>query len=97
MSVMVTVEFKFKPEAAEAMLAALKSSLPDTRAYAGCEEVKSYYEADTHSLLLVELWQSADHQKAYLNWRMETGMMDNIGDALAAAPIFRTFDIRDDI
>lgn len=97
MAVMVTVEFRFKPEAADAMIEAMKASLPDTRAYDGCQDVKSYYEAETHSLLLVEIWDSAAHQQAYIGWRAETGMMDSIGDALADAPIFRTFDIRDDI
>ncbi len=97
MSVMVTAEFKFKPEAADAMLEAMKAALPDTRAYEGCQDVKSYYEADTHSLLLVELWDSSEHQQAYIGWRVETGLMDSIGDSLADAPVFRTFEIRDDI
>ncbi len=97
MAVMVSVEFKMKPEAAEAMLEGLKSSLPDTRAFEGCLEVKSYYEPDTHSLLLIELWESAAHQQAYLNWRIESGSMANMGDVLVADPIFRTFDIREDI
>ena len=97
MSVMVTAEFKFKPEAADAMIEAMKAALPDTRAYDGCQSVKSYYEADTHSLLLVEMWDSAEHQQAYLGWRVETGLMDSIGASLADAPVFRTFDVRDDI
>ena len=97
MTVMVTAEFKFKPEAADAMIEAMKSALPDTRAYDGCQSVKSYYEADTHSLLLVEMWDSAEHQQAYLGWRVETGLMDSICASLADAPVFRTFDVRDDI
>ena len=97
MSIMVTVEFNLKPEAAEGFLDAMKTTLPDTRAYDGCQEVKSYYEAETHSLLLVELWASTEHQQAYLNWRVEGGMLEAIGDALAGPPVFRTFDIRDDI
>lgn len=97
MAVMISVEFKMKPEAAEAMLEGLKSSLPDTRAYEGCQDVKTYYEEATHSLLLIEIWDSPAHQQAYINWRMETGMMDGLGEALAAEPIFRTFEIRDDI
>ncbi|MAI69288.1 MAG: antibiotic biosynthesis monooxygenase [Rhodobiaceae bacterium] len=97
MSVMVTVEFKLKPDAAEGFLEAMKSTLPDTRAFEGCQEVKTYYESETQSLLLVELWDSAEHQQTYLGWRVETGMMEAIGDALAGAPVFRTFEIRDDI
>ena len=55
MSVMVSVTFQFKPEAAEMALEGLKQALPETRAFAGCERVDSYYEAATHTLLLIEL------------------------------------------
>ena len=97
MSVMVTVEFNLKPEAAEGFLETMKGTLPDTRAFKGCQDVKSYFENDTHSLLLMELWDSAADQQAYLKWRTEGGMMEAIGGAIAGPPVFRTFDIRDDI
>ena len=38
MSVMVTVEFNLKPEAAEGFLEAMKATLPDTRGFKGCQE-----------------------------------------------------------
>jgi len=97
MTVMVSVEFKFKPEAAEAAIEGLKSALPETRGFKGCLDLKSYFEAETSSLLLIELWESAADQQAYLAWRAETGALDGLADVLVAAPIFRTFDIRDDI
>ena len=49
MSVMVTAEFKLKPESAEAVIQTMIDILPDTRAYDGCESVKSYYEPETHT------------------------------------------------
>ena len=82
MSVMVTVEFNLKPESAEGFLEAMKATLPDTRGFKGCQDVKSYYESETHSLFLVELWDSADDQQAYLKWRAEGGMMEAIGGAI---------------
>ena len=97
MSVMVTVEFNLKPEAAEGFLEMMKATLPDTRAFKGCQGVKSYYESETRSLLLVELWESTEDQQAYLKWRADGGMMEAIGSAIAGPPVFRTFDIRDDI
>ena len=97
MSVMVTAEFKFKPEAADKMIETFKAILPDTRAYAGNEGLQSYYEASTQSLLLVETWESSEHQQAYLGLRVESGLLDQIGDGLAADPAFRTFDIREDV
>ena len=97
MAVMVTVEIKFKPEAAEKMLETMKTALVDTRAYEGCQELKSYYEADTHSLLMVEIWDSAEAQQAYMGWRVESGFANQIGADLAGPLVARTFEIRDDI
>ena len=37
MSVMVTVEFNLKPEAAEGFLETMKATLPDTRGFKGCQ------------------------------------------------------------
>ena len=97
MSVMVTAEFVLKPEAADQVIQTMIEILPDTRAYDGCHSVKSYYEKETHSLLLVEIWESSKHQQKYLGWRVETGLVDQVGEMLAAPPAFRTFEIRDDI
>jgi quinol monooxygenase YgiN len=97
MTVMVTAEFKMKPEAAETVIQTMKEILPDTRAYDGCQEIKSYYEPDTHTLLLVEIWESSEHQQKYIGWRVETGLVDSVSEMLAAAPAFRTFEIRSDI
>ena len=97
MSVMVTVEFNLKPETAEGFLESMKATLPDTRGFKGCQDVKSYYESETHSLFLVELWDSAEDQQAYLKWRAEGGMMEAIGGAITGPPVFRTFEIREDI
>jgi quinol monooxygenase YgiN len=97
MTVMVTAEFKMKPESAETVIQTMKEILPDTRAYDGCQEVKSYYEPETHSLLLVEIWESSEHQQNYIGWRVETGLVDSLSEMFAAAPAFRTFEIRSDI
>ena len=97
MTVMVTAEFKMKTESAETVIQKMKEILPDTRAYDGCREVKSYYEPDTHTLLLVEIWESSEHQQKYIGWRVETGLVASVSEMLAAAPAFRTFEIRSDI
>ena len=97
MSVMVTAEFKLKSETAEAVIQTMTDILPDTRAYDGCQSVESYYETETYSLLLIEIWESSEHQQKYLGWRVETGLVEKVGEMLAAAPEFRTFEIRDDI
>tara|TARA_Y100000991_G_C21818540_1_gene282876 strand:- start:291 stop:584 length:294 start_codon:yes stop_codon:yes gene_type:complete len=97
MSVMVTVEWPAKPETLSEFLDVLRQALVDTRTYDGCEDVQTYVEKSTASVLLVEIWASEDHQKAYMKWRMEAGLMDAIGGYLDSAPVARTFDIKSDV
>ena len=97
MSVMVTVEWPAKPETLSEFLDVLRQALVDTRTYDGCEDVQTYVEKSTGSVLLVEIWASEDHQQAYMKWRMEAGLMDAVGGYLDGAPIARTFDIKSDV
>lgn len=97
MAVLVTVEFKLKPEAVETMVTAMQQALPETRAFKGCQEVKTYLDEANHIMLLVEFWDRAEDQEAYLAWRQETGALTGLVDLLVAPPEFRTYAIRDDI
>ena len=97
MSVMVTVEWPAKPQTLSEFLEVLKQALVDTRAYDGCENVQTYIEHSTGSVLLVEFWATEEHQRAYMKWRIETGLMDAIGGYLESAPIARTFGIESDV
>ena len=97
MSVMVTVEWPAKLETLSEFLDVLRQALVDTRTYDGCEDVQTFVEKSTGSVLLVEVWASEDHQKAYMKWRMEAGLMDAVGGYLDSAPIARTFDINSDV
>lgn len=97
MSVLVTLEMPTKPETLNEFLELMKGALVDTRNYAGCEKVETYVDQETKSIFLVEQWETAEHQQAYMGWRMETGFIDNVGPFLAGAPIARTFDIRADV
>ena len=75
----------------------MREALVDTRAYEGCDKVETFVEESTGSVLLVELWETAGHQQAYMKWRMETGLMDAIGGFLSGAPLARTFSIKSDV
>jgi quinol monooxygenase YgiN len=86
-----------KPETLDEFLELMKGALVDTRNYAGCEKVETYVDQETKSIFLVEQWETAEHQQAYMGWRMETGFIDNAAPFLAGAPIARTFDIRADV
>ena len=75
----------------------MKSALVDTRNYAGCQKVETFIDQESQNILLVEQWESREHQQAYMGWRVETGFMDAVGPLLDGAPVARVFDIKSDI
>ena len=97
MSVMVTLEIPVHKEKLEGFLDVLREALKETRVYEGCQNVETFVEMDTGSVVLVELWETAEHQQAYLNWRIETGLTEALSDFLAGELKPRTFAIRDDV
>ena len=97
MSVMVTVEFSFKPESYAAALEMLKASLGDTRNFEGCLKLDTYVDETNNTVLLVEEWEETSHQEKYMAWRMETGFIDVIGPMIASAPVSKSYQLRADI
>lgn len=88
MSVIVTALFPTKVEASDNFYDTLVSVLPETRAYDGCIGVTPHRDLDDASrILLIEEWESREHYLAYLQWRVETGLIDAIGPMLAGEPV----------
>lgn len=93
MSTVVLLEIQVKPEEINAVKAMLKEVLPDTRAYAGCQGIDIYGNLDDNgNLVFYERWASRDHYQKYLNWRMETGVLDKLGAKLAGPPKIRYYE-----
>ncbi len=90
MSIIVTVDFPTQPGKTEDLKVALKGALPDTRAYDGCEKVIATTDLDTPTTItLVEKWASRPQYETYLQWRMDTGLLDAIGPLLAGPPVIK--------
>ena len=73
---LVIVSFPAKEGRLDDLKETLKSALPDTRSFDGCISVDTYIEDSTNTVHLIEDWESLDHQSVYLNWRIETGLLD---------------------
>jgi len=97
MSVMITLVLPTKTETMDELLKVMKGALVDTRGYAGCQKVETFIDQESQNVFLVEQWESAEHQQAYMGWRVETGFMDAVGPLLDGAPVARVFDIKSDI
>ena len=61
------------------------------------QQGKTFIDQESQNVFLVEQWESAEHQQAYMGWRVETGFMDAVGPLLDGAPVARVFDIKSDI
>lgn len=88
MSVTVTALFPTKSEESDKFHETLVSVLHDTRAFDGCLGVTTHRGLDDPSqVLLIEQWESREKYLTYLQWRVETGLIEAIGPMLAAEPV----------
>ena len=97
MSVMVTIEMPVKPDMLEDYLNILKGALVETRSYKGCRSVTTLVDQETSSVVLVEKWDSAEDQQAYMAWRMETGLIDAISPFMQGELVTRTYDLKTEV
>ena len=73
---LVIVSFPAKAETLETLKEAMRRALPDTRSFEGCLSVNTFIEESTNTIHLIEDWETLEHQAKYLNWRVETGLLD---------------------
>jgi len=75
----------------------LKGALVETRSYKGCRSVTTLVDQETSSIVLVEEWDSAEDQQAYIAWRVETGLIDAIAPFMQGELVTRTYDLKTEI
>jgi len=100
MSVMITVEFKIKPEKVDEALEEMREGLPETRNFQGCQRIDSYFDKKNSSLFLVEFWDSLEDQKKYLKWRLANSgesVNNSIEANLFEPPIFKIYEAMPDL
>lgn len=97
MSVMITLEMPVKPDMLEDYLNILKGALVETRSYKGCRSVTTLVDQETSSIVLLEEWDSAEDQQAYIAWRVETGLIDAIAPFMQGELVTRTYDLKTEI
>ena len=76
MNNLVIVSFPAKAETLDDLKELLKAALPDTRNFSGCISVSTYLEESSNTVHLIEDWETLDHQKEYLAWRVKTAVLD---------------------
>jgi len=82
MSNMVIAEFTAAPGKLEELVGFLREALPDTRKFDGCISLDVHIDRASSTIVMVENWRSPADYDRYLAWRMETGMVEQIGGLL---------------
>jgi quinol monooxygenase YgiN len=93
MACQVILEFHVKDDCIEKARTWLKRILPDTRAFDGCISIAVVQNQDDQTgLVVLEQWVTRQHYERYLQWRTETGVLDELIAMLSGEPKFRFLD-----
>jgi quinol monooxygenase YgiN len=88
MTVTVTLELKFKPDAVDAGRELMGRALQDTRAFDGNVRTDVLIDEDDEAhWLIYELWESVDHDEAYRRFRAGEGKLTQLPPLLAAPAV----------
>ena len=97
MSVIALLDLQLKADSLEAGRAVLHETLAATRAFPGCLGVSVLVDSDDPAhVVAYETWESADHDRAYREWRAGPGA-SNLGSVLAAPPRLGKFTVAPDV
>ena len=97
MSVLFNMEFPIQPDKVDSFLSFMTEALVATRAYEGCISVKTYLHEETSTVLLVEEWAAAENQAAYMQWRLETGLVEALAEYLSGQLIVKQYLPKEDV
>jgi quinol monooxygenase YgiN len=88
MTVTVTLELRFSPDAVAAGRELMGRALQDTRAFDGNVRTDVLIDEDdeTH-WLIYELWETVEHDEAYRRFRAGEGKLTQLPPLLAAAGV----------
>ncbi|RYD86688.1 MAG: hypothetical protein EOP61_37025 [Sphingomonadales bacterium] len=84
--VTVTLELVIKPEAADAMFAAMAAMVPDTAKRPGFRALRTVRHKDEpNRAIIIEQWDREEDYHAYMAWRTERGDMEAGKDIILSA------------
>ena len=97
MSVLVNLEIPVKKERIEDFFDYLRDILVDTRAYEGCIRLDTYHEMENSKVLLIEEWEKIENQESYMQWRIETGLVEALTEFLDGELLIKKYYPKRDV
>jgi quinol monooxygenase YgiN len=93
-SVAALLEFRFKPEVHDQVPGVLSSVLAVTRNFDGCQRIDVLVDdEDPGRYLLVELWESLEHDAEYRKFRASPEGVSELPPLLAAPPVLAYYSV----
>lgn len=93
MTCQVILEFKAKKNSIEGIRSFLREILPDTRGYDGCVGLSiTQNQDDLTAFAVVEQWDTRKKYEAYLQWRIDSGVMNKLAEMMDGEPSIRFFN-----
>ena len=93
--VFVILKLKIKKGLESECIEELNILLEDTRAYEGCNSL--YFvqnQDDSSNLEFIERWDSKEHYEKYLQWRVDSGVMEAFSiKYLDDEPVWKYFNL----
>jgi len=88
------LEFRFKPEVVDKVSDAMSRTLAVTRQFDGCQRIDVLVDhEDPTRYLLVEVWESMEHDEAYRRFRASPAGASELGPLLAAPPVVMYYSL----
>ena len=94
MPVAALLEFRFKPEVLDEVPDAMSRTLAVTRKFDGCQRIDVLVDdEDPSRYLLVEVWDSMEHDEAYRKFRASPAGASELGPLLTAPPVVMYYSV----
>jgi heme oxygenase (mycobilin-producing) len=92
------LELQLKAGSLETADEVIHATLTDTRAFPGCLGVTVLVDSDDPAhVVLYEMWESIEHDRAYRAWRATPEGASDLGSIMAAAPKLTLFTVAEGV
>ena len=70
----------------------IKDRIVETRAFEGCQKCEVAASKEESDIIVYEIWDTFDDQKKYVEWRTETGVLEETLKFMDSEPRFFQYD-----
>jgi len=92
------LDLQLKPDSLEDARKVIHATLTDTRAFPGCLDVTVLVDSDDPAhVVLLESWESIEHDRAYRAWRATPEGASDLGSILAGPPKLSLFTVAEGV